>query len=84
MTTDDDPGGERRRSMARDDFDDLFVRVCCCRRRWPGRWVPAVLVVLDLRGRQTTDDDPITAKELKSSIVVYAVVPRSPVYINIG
>ena len=24
------------------------------------------------------------ARELKSSVVVYAVVPRSPVYINIG
>ena len=39
--------------------------------------------VLFLRGRQTTDVIPITAKELKSSVVVYAVVPRSPAYDNI-
>ena len=42
-----------------------------------GATVPVrVLLVLYVRGRQTTDDVPITDKELVSKIIVNVVVPR--------
>lgn len=69
-------GGEQRRFTARDNFDDVLFALSvalACRR--PGRLARAVDAVLFLRDCQTTDDLPITAKELVSSIRVHAVVP---------
>ena len=72
--------------LARDNFVCLFLLFCLSRALNSNQGVrPShhLALVLYLRGRQTTDDDPITAKEPGGLVVVHAVVPRPSAYVNI-